>query len=178
MVTTKRSAKKVRRSNARFARATPAQKRVLIAKDVISQLRPTGIYKATQCTYFTKLRGPRLSGQLQNSLKEIDSCAVCGVGALFCSAVRLYNKFEGRPPCGFGMVSFMEEEGLFSSGQSRLIEAAFEMNQMSAHEDNTESKVSWAIRFGCQYEDSNDRLVAIMRNIVKHRGTFVPGATA
>jgi hypothetical protein len=184
----KRAAKKVRQSNRRFERATAAEKRVMIAKDAIKQIEARKFIPRSG-TYFRCHRhlqsGEPLQGQLTGP--EAPACTVCGIGAAFVSAVRLFNRFD--VPSGESEYIWDTDfrdflRKYFSDTQTYLIEAAFERDVVagpgtwdSPERIKFESTptVKAAIAFGKAYAVDRNRLLAILRNIVKHRGTFVPG---
>ncbi|RJQ25016.1 hypothetical protein C4577_06435 [Candidatus Parcubacteria bacterium] len=132
--------------------------------------------------------------QAQKHTKEIvKNCGVCALGACFVSYINVFNKlkisdiiddcggyFEGDP-----LTIDLEREGLikdkllkaFSQTQLDLIEAAFERDDLTIDwQDSTSSSMEEAIEFGERYNDSRERLRAIMKNIIKNNGKFVPNA--
>jgi hypothetical protein len=62
----------------------------------------------------------------------------------------------------------------FDVRQLRLIESAFEENDVFGHGERYSSDIQNAVYFGNQYDDDNDRLEAIFQNIVANDGRFVP----
>lgn len=62
----------------------------------------------------------------------------------------------------------------FSSAQLNLIEYAFEQGRgVSGYGNTTEDKYKTSI-FCYDFGTAKERLVAIMKNIVKNEGTFIP----
>lgn len=161
--------------NAAYAKASPAQRRKMIARDALSQLKAekfqavTGVWSEVldsdgeHPNYYEPLQ-PFL-------LKRGTTCECCGAGAIFLSYVRLANNAE-----------YKDREGLCSIQQKtdwpidnlRLIELAFEEGEGHCSASNEEE---WeAVHFGEDYyDDATARLNAILKNIVKSKeGLFTP----
>jgi len=157
---------------------TQRKKAVQIAEDVLAQLRARK-YVATAGTY-VDLNDAFIEGKnywedvpvvksLQTFLKKHakkKSCHVCALGACFLANVERRNKvdledFYGRRDIEVNLA------GIFSAEQMDEIETAFE--------GNTSHGGSWdAVAFGNRYHDDTARLRAIMRNIIKNDGEFIP----
>ena len=143
--------------------------RVAVAKDVIKWIR-AGKLRARQGAY---VWGPRLHDCSPTLDSIARNCHLCAMGAVLLSA---FNKFDGQgfaeiislanddDSVGGGNVVF-QLGGLFSESQLRLMEAAFE----GCHSDRS---ATW--KFHLSIHDDNDRLMAIMQNVVDHGGTFRP----
>lgn len=163
--------------------ASKADARVQIAKDVLKQLKlgrltaEQGTYAQSEdpivdtevvgeCYYRTAVIPP--DAQLKKLIKA-KQCRVCGLGAAFIVAVDRFNdlKLQGCHVESDGRLSLdasPTKEYLarfFSERQIDLIEAAFEGYQDIYYYVNN-------------FEDPNERLTAIMKNIVKNEGTFRP----
>jgi hypothetical protein len=164
------AAKQILKRNAAFLKANKARRRVLIAKDVLAQLE-LGKYQL-QSTYLVVPSG-FYDGMLnQQVMEQIPNCNVCGIGAAFCSALRLGNDFE-MPIRGierFEISTYLEK--YFDVGQINLIEAVFE-NFSRINCKNAiwrESKLRGA---DGSYGRKNVA-VAIFQNIIDNKGTFRP----
>lgn len=146
---------------------------VEIARDVIRLMKAKKLVARTM-TYLT-LDSPIPTGtkELQTLIEQDDfKCYVCAIGGLFVSLVAKENACPIRwgPELGrqFGRVPTIpqfRQDGMrrrlrkyFSREQLGLIEAAFERS----------------IRFGYKYDDPSDRMIAIMRNIIRNQGEFKP----
>ena len=170
-------AERTRLRNEQFAAATPAEKRVTLAQDVIMQLNAEMI-TAEQGTY--------LSLHDENSLK----CDACALGSLFICAV-------SKPALALEIDELVDMddresmhdhlEGICERTQLDMIETAFEMDsfmdldcedgsdeEFEEAEANHEALVNRVIEFGTRFDDDKARLIAIMENIVANKGTFVP----
>lgn len=142
--------------NALFKAAAKAEKRVMIAQDVLEQLKLANI-QSTQGTYFkpqiisygeipiSKTKKRRI--ELQEILPEIGVCNVCALGALFYSTISINNHFKLDVEKGWGDDNHVEAPDddllklrlgkLFSQSQMCMIESAFEgRNFFSSYEDN------------------------------------------
>lgn len=191
----------------KFESLTQAQQAVLLAKDVIEQVKANK-YKAKQ-NYYIKLPKSFLtkySGEehedkeLQAVLPEIKTCEVCARGALFLSHVKIMDNFslgELNPSYKNGDTDVdadltAERVTAFSPFQQSLIELAFEGNEVynefvrafdiDADSDMQYEAIEYAkksledacLRFYKKYRNSNNRLIAIMENVVKNKGVFKP----
>jgi hypothetical protein len=143
--------------------------RVAVAKDVIKWIR-AGKMTARTGDYISLG-----SSKSKPSLSSIASnCTVCAMGAVLLSA---FNKFDGD---GFARIieqwGAREDDivfqlgGLFSESQLRLMEAAFEGY---GDDESATWKFCQSLE-GDDENDDNDRLMAIMQNVVDHGGVFRP----
>ncbi len=184
--TPKQVAALIKRRNKVFNRATLAEKRVLIAKDVLEQLKlkvivaESGVYfksrqiedltdfsfrrngEETQANYEKGLREAVLSG-------EVNRCRACAKGSLLLSCVLYRNQvklgdamdaLDGRmPTAGLNRI--------FTEAQLDLMEDVFEDN-LCDDEKALYPKLAKMARIG----SDRRRLTAIMRNVIKNKGTF------
>lgn len=198
---------RIQQNNEKFKNATKAQKRVLIAKDVLewldvnlirpengSYVRRSDYKKDIDYDYEkhdkTQLNKTILEGGSRNS------CYVCGVGALFVGAVMRYDNicngdFNGN--CSDinigigGLIEFDDElvdylSKYFTRRQIALVEVAFEVEDYFDSDEPFNSSfaclsdeaASKASNFGMQYKENKQRLIAIMKNIIKNDGQFIP----
>lgn len=145
--------------------------------------------KAKEAINFVKkpLREAYLDG-------TVESCNVCALGGLFMSCTLFNNKTKLDAFGCFGEASglgdFIDQEepisnGLdkfFSRSQLELIEEAFEGgNGYFGEGDYTNDSYdsdNYVVRnyytYVNKYPKHDDRMIAIMNNIVKNNGTFVP----
>lgn len=181
---------------------TPAQRRVVIAKDVIAALDAKKI-NAMQGTYCdTDLNFRSISGKsLREALPAAKKCDVCALGALFMAKVGRFNDFTvdthnagySHENFGVGSQETLHEnlKDYFTPIQLGLIETAFENNSEFARwafedvnvaamgSDNYEllpeqrKLVSRAKRF-TRAKNTAERMRKIMLNIVTNRGEFKP----
>ena len=170
--------KSVEKDNARFNKMSKAKKRITIAEDVIASLK-INKYTATPGSYLevqTNKDYDSLPGDSQALLHtEEVSCDVCAIGAIFASKVRKGSK------CNYDLLNGDNDsllianlKGIFNEIELRIIETAFEGEAQSGlvKEADEEAAVSW---YGKNHPDDADkRLVAIMKNIIKNNGNFIP----
>jgi len=95
----KKLGKKIKKSNKKFRRATPEQKRVLIAKDVLKELAAesfitiNGRWVVAEQNIVTE-KELEDNAQLSVALKRLPQCEVCAIGGMFIAAVKRYNKIQ------------------------------------------------------------------------------------
>ena len=212
--------KEIEKRNAVFKKATKAQKRVLIAEDVIAQIKAnrlipeSGVFVeaninkevVSDCdvlqnmveSHPSELAADSVEMQILNrSLREsffdktVETCSVCALGGIFMSCTLFNNKTLNKDVvnhtgqgCNLGE-SLRDDVGisngldkLFTMTQLVMIENAFECGEGYFYfegECKLSDKVYNAcVNFGNKYDDAKDRLVAIMKNIIKNNGTFKP----
>lgn len=196
--TVKKNNRRVQRENAVFAKLTPSEKRVHIARDVISQLRLKRLI-ATPGVWLTGAGGNDLFDQgealekkdveVQKILKEQKECTGCALGGMFMCAVETANKLKVKDLTDFyeptqrdiddgdtgpelgeidGDDAFKYLRRFFSAEQLQMIEAAFEQGE-GAHDGGEAAKL-----FAENVEEPEDRMRLIMENIIVNKGRFAP----
>ncbi len=173
---------------AKFAKMTPAQKRVAIAQDVIAGLKAKrlvaspGVY--VQILAKSKMvteRDVKNGVELQAKLAKVKRCNVCALGGVFVAAVDRFNGIKCNSDIGLtkpgeydgfsygGEVDdvVMKEHlrKFFSVPQLEDIEMAFEGFDPNGCRINDNA---WTQRI----RNSTERMSAIMQNIIKHKGRF------
>ena len=144
--------------------------RIAIVKDVIDQVRAKR-FIATCGTYVSfGARDLTLGAKL---LLEQQACRVCGIGSLFVSKCLKMNNSNIHYQTGDIHKDLAD---FFSIRQLELIESAFEVSYFhyGVFYIGKEEKTKSAIGFGQKYNNPEDRLVAIMENVVKNCGIFKP----
>jgi hypothetical protein len=167
---------------------------VAVAKDVLEQLRLSRL--DVRCGMYMGGRYDSRSGPVAKKISErmikspacdlkdvvdlaASSCRVCAKGAAVLSMARLFDNLpatlffrsDGYP---LGNNPWKELEAVFSWETIQLIEAAFEKSEAFACRDTSPTLALAAVNFGRRYESPEDRLWAIMLNVVKNRGEFRP----
>jgi len=156
---------------------TRAEKRVAIAKDVISKLNKKR-YEAEQGVYCAAkdiIWPEDEHTEIQTMLKG-KKCNVCALGSLFVSAIDKYDKLMFDDPTFDGINSRNDTylKRFFSGPQLDLMESAFERDHMGVDSyDYTPTKTA-AVAFGCRYDFPDARLRAIMNNVIRNDGKFIP----
>lgn len=186
--------KEIKRRNRLFEKADAVGKRVLIAKEVIKTIKDSR-FSAQGGTFIT-VHDHRLGvGDRADSVQElflrgeIPDCAGCAQGALLLACTLWNNKdtyadtlndgpWSDAPVLG-QMIRDRKQikNGLntfFSREQLILIEQAFEWGDGFFGKSYRSSNSNAAILFGKKIDDPEGRLLAIMRNIVRNKGTFKP----
>jgi hypothetical protein len=184
------------KSNAAFKKATKAEKRVMIAKDVLAQIKAkryvpeSGTWVDPNWNIRNEIDGTE-SVQKLFADRTIETCNVCALGGLFMSCTNLNNNTCVSDINYGGEGNLLGEkiqEGdtlsnglnkIFSKKQLQLIEVYFEKGDGWFGEDGyTGVYIGEDSRhveyFNDAYPDDDERLVEIMKNIVANDGTFVP----
>lgn len=145
--------RRIRDRNRRYRNATPEQKRVMVARDVLQQIefekyQPScGVYlnipRLTEFKadleattpwhggflyeeYQAKINA-NLTAPLRESLEEADiKCRVCALGAVYMSAVRMRNDATLANAVSGGIRVSRQVTDLFDLEQRDLIESCFE----------------------------------------------------
>ncbi len=186
-MTTKKSKPKPKTTAAknqatRFAKMTPAQKRVAIAYDVIAGLKAKRLV-ATPGIYVQLLAKSNMVTQrdidkgveLQAKFAKVKKCHVCALGGVFVAAVDRFNDIRCSDNLGMEVLynaphlahanGYIEPTpmfdyltGLFSRKQLTDIESAFE--DYADH--------PWSSKLHVHA----DRMTAIMQNVIRNRGRF------
>jgi hypothetical protein len=176
---------KIKRENAKFKACTKAEKRVMIAKDVLAQLKSgrinpeSGVFVELGHAIAAKLNqideDTRDGIQLQDFLLSVPVCNTCALGAMFVCTVERANKIS-LSESGFTDFGGAEPEELleymgryFSASQLKLIEVAFEHGTGYFGHGPQEAR-EWS----SEYTTDTDAMRAIMQNIVDNDGTFKP----
>jgi len=171
----------------RLNEMTRPQRAVAVAKDVIAQIKARR-YRVSSGQYvkFGTIVEDSLSTyrgkSLRTALEEIDPrcCFVCAAGSAFVSAVRLFNEFDI-----VGFVSFDRRAESFlvrciGKRNILLTELAFERGApgLMIHEEEkikfSRAIYDWAALFGKRYTKPEERLIAIMQNVIRNKGNFKP----
>lgn len=130
--------KKVRENNEIFKKAGKAEKRVMIAKDVLAALKAKRIMPAVDSYYpsiLTRLSdaGAPIPWFVERAFFKEPTrlpigCRVCAKGALFIAKVDRLNgvTIKEEVEAGIDPSALLEKSGIFSLEQLYLIEAAFE----------------------------------------------------
>lgn len=166
----------IEKRNKAFNKLSKPEKRVAIAKDVIIALKAkkyiakSGDYLNLNSKSGKDLFGVNINQELLCS--DDVTCTVCAIGAMFTSKVAISNNFDDYRPSDNEMRSHLSK--YFSMPQLHLIESAFEgwekgSTSISGNIPNDNHMI-----FEEKYPNDNDRMIAIMENIVENKGTFKP----
>lgn len=168
---------------------TPAERRVLIAKDALDSV-VAGKYRCIGTGYYIDSKGMKLKLPKPDTVARKShcemigrTCTMCARGALLLSRAVRFNQlklFELGLHGNKKLVAWCRNtheglDGAFTNKQLSLIEAAFEANYTFAEEEGYSEAVSrQAEQFGDDHPDHANRLIAILQNIIDHNGTFKP----
>jgi hypothetical protein len=176
---------KTKNLNAEFKKATKAQKRVMIAQDVLAQLKAKRYVAESGCWvrihYNPTTVAETDSVQELFVEKKIESCDVCALGGLFMSCTNFNNNTLlvdlDDVSEDLGALVDVEEKlsnklnSIFTTNQLKLIETYFEANDGFFLDYDEEDR---AEAFYNKHPSDKKRLQLIMENIVENNGTFVP----
>lgn len=148
--------------------------RVAVAKDVIEQILSEKLQARSGWGYVS----PKdFNYRMKPSDNDFDSiaecCNVCAMGAAMLSAFRLYDGEGFREIWLTGVdrhAAVVQLDGVFGRQMLFDIELAFEADCgcRDIHEPGSPRY------FGGAFKNDDDRLIAIMQNIVDHDGEFRP----
>jgi hypothetical protein len=175
-------------NNAAFKAASPAEKRVMVAKDVLARIK-TGQYNPTQSTWAEltgAFKNPEEASLQKQIVDEGEKCDCCGVGAITLSCIVFNNNatvddiFHEKLDYWRIKKSRTDRFGLkkiFSPRQLALIEIAFEAGAGYFEEHTGRGLYTraefWKLAEKYQRYRSYDRLQIIMENIILNKGKFV-----
>lgn len=157
-------AKRVARNNKRFQKLSPEKQRVAIARDALSQLKAKHL-RAIAGEYMQ----PDYTGGVETTVLGV-SCGVCALGGLFCG---LADNTEDRNVTYGGRVIRNSLNPYFSERQLTEIESAYEMRNMYYWEADRDAGALAKYHFPTGTKPAA-RLQAILGNIIRNKGTFVP----
>lgn len=160
--------KRIGDRNRRFDKMTPSNRRVTIAKDTIAALIAKKIV-AYQGDGYLSDRHTENGDKLPDDYK----CNVCALGGMFIGLTTRIKGLSVKTESGLRSQVIEPLVEYFDVYQLAAIEYAFERGAVALHGLNPDE----AFRcedFGMEYEDHNDRLIAIMQNIIDNKGTFKP----
>ena len=178
---------KTNKLNEEFKKATKAQKRVMIAKDVLAQIKAERyfpergewvrpLWSDDQKSIDIKL-DPNSSIKDAFKSKAINSCEICALGGLFMSCTNLNNNTTVQDLKDETYIGDLVADDdkisnglnrIFTQGQLMLIESYFEGGEGYFRCGNEKTEA-----FLESYND-DERLKIIMQNIIDNNGTFKP----
>jgi hypothetical protein len=200
MSTLRKIRKDIKKKNAEFEKLPADERRIIIALDVIDQLR-IGKLIAERGTWIgigeDQSDREILVNQMDKQLNTVigsQSCTTCAIGGMFVCAVKRADRLKVKEietvkdkseelsptdwvdptPDGVDLFSYLKR--FFSEDQLNLIEIAFEKGDGGVKMEymNTEQEDA---KYFIESDDveASDRMRFIMENIVVNGGTFKPG---
>lgn len=168
----------IKATNKAFAKLTPAEKRVAIARDVIEQT-VLGKFQAKQGTYAitnNPLSHTDLNNDASLMYTRAERCTVCGIGGLFISAVCKADKLPVSELAKdiYETGDYLEVQG---GSAHAYLQQFFDGDTLNNIEGAFEQRNDFGGDWGCaefamDVEDDNDRLRLIMENIIVNNGEF------
>ena len=164
-------------------------KAITVAKDVLKTLRG---FSLTQNTYLNGKgwsRPPLLNVEdpTENDVKAhavllMKKCNVCLLGACFLSFAKVHDgetaktQFTNGRWSRDGIVDTLTASGGFAAEDLNLIEDAFQAADPDVFTDNygVTALEKRAIAFGMQFKSPHKCVEAVMKNVIKNKGRFVP----
>lgn len=174
-----------------FSKLSKPEQRVKVAKDVLLQLKKkTYIASVGKYVVTNDLLeiGLKKEDDIRKNFKKIQQCRCCALGSCLLSITKFKNTLTVGD-LGGGINSYKEKEAkklftMFSPQQLLLIENSFEGSPSDSMtmriganvfgKNTTNEQDEKCTSFYNRYDNVNDRLVAIMKNIVANKGTFKP----
>lgn len=185
--------KRFRDRNYRFRKLSKPRQRVWIARDVISQIRSRQLIPKhgvgymvlgdyTRNSQFNALCMKEDPSDIREFIGD-DVCHVCGIGGTFIAALKLADELTFKDINQTQDDQIMRDylRSWFSDVQIALIECAFERNDAYLQKVGSRERrnknhdaASRARNFGFEFDRPDQRLIAIMQNIIDNDGTFKP----
>lgn len=168
---------------------SPKQQRIALAKDVIAQIEAKKLYISQgqyfnifgeKCEDIDTIKG---NAQVNKKLKEGEiACECCAKGALFTVHMLKtnhftfddYKKLEDKIGSDRNRFICGRLDDIFPQSQMNLMETAFEGEIIYSGGDIEEDERAMDFREDAGYEDDNEALIAIMENLIKNGGVFIP----
>jgi|SRR6185436_1801424 len=149
---------------------------VKVARDVLAQLRLKR-YFAEPGTYVNLNFDTYEDNVRQLSFKDFfkenkeATCNVCALGAAFVSLINIKNKCSVDEIDDHSTI-FDRLEEVFGQKNMALMESAFESVRMVREDYDDYDMLNAAADWGTKFYDDNQRLRAIMLNVVRNGGDF------
>jgi len=180
---------KIKRRKAKpFRKLTAAQKRVVVARDAITQLRMRTL-RATPGNYISQdaltkvvetLVDPYEFGdsfKTQKAVLKLRKCGVCAKGAAAICAIRKYDgvDYSGLSALSGGHMESIDD--IFPQDMLDDMESAFEVEGLLAEGTTVRNATLYGYDstriFGIRFKNPHRRLIEIFKNVVENRGEFV-----
>ena len=175
----------IEETNEAFEKASPDQKRVMIAKDVLLRIELRNI-NMKRGNFLSKRSLPLEKGSFKDMLNYYKRpvCDVCAKGALFCSIIGRVNNLTidellsmDIMVSSFSDPAHQELKKYFSEEQIDLIEIALEGSSFLniADYDDYGKAIDFHHNHFVESDSSAEyNMIAICNNIIENNGTFKP----
>jgi len=160
----RRELKKIGDRNRRFNEMSPERKRVAIARDTIEslQLKKVVAERGNYLGWSSMENGDKLPINYK--------CQACALGSMFVGLTTRVKNISIKDANGGVRDDITNNlSNYFADYQLDAIESAFETPYKFNH-----YTASLYEKFGAQFKTDEERLVAIMQNIIDNNGTFKP----
>lgn len=186
-VTLKEYNKNVKKANIKFEGLTKPEKAVFIAKDVIRQINTHKI-TARSGAYIESKTLPKgiWEKDIKANYSRIQNCTVCAMGACVLAITKQVNKLKFED-INMNFTRYSANplrkmlSSVFSPTQLFLIEQAFEGTDSSNDRVGrymgaklTYTQIDKCNLYKYKFQDQNERLKEIMKNIITNNGKFIP----
>ncbi len=175
---------------------TLEEQRCWLAQDTINRIKAKKIdlFSGNYLKKTPNLDHHKDSAELRDVIREQkEPCQGCAVGSLFLCAVDAYDRLKVEDSEGYNsgnpidlIVPYLDK--WFSLNQLALIEAAFEgsfyglfcIDGYSVGDEEVQAAIAFAEKRGPTPTNKENarvyerRMFAIMKNIIKNNGTFIP----
>jgi len=189
--------KQIKQWNESFNKLSKEEQKVAIAKDVLQQIKVKTIIPTTgtYCALDLDWTDPLLELDVQSNFNQLKNfeCSVCALGAMMVSNVKFNNNFTFEKLNRSNSDVFVNTlEKYFERYELALIEFAFESWDIEDLIEDGEIKngilsnesyifhglnyeeIEKACDFNRNINDESERMVRIMKNIIKNKGEFKP----
>jgi len=161
----RRELKRIGDRNRRFNEMSPERKRVAIARDTIESLRLKKVV-AKRGVYLDWT-----SMENGDKLPKNYKCQACALGSMFVGLTTRVKDVSVKDANGGIRADITDGlSNYFDNEQLDLIEDAFETGYGCVADDDCSTQQ----KFGAQFKTEDERLVAIMQNIINNNGEFKP----
>ena len=176
-----------------------AERKIALCKDVIKQIRASRVtidkgnyiknnngddLRDILCEIFDACYYDMITPDMCDMIKK--ECTMCARGALLISRIDKFNTLKIVDIDNDGVSTSEGLNGAFDEEELCLIETAFEKdtyfyedyysrrNVNTGSYEDIEKLANAAKKFGENFPDHSDRLMAICQNIIDHKGEFRP----
>jgi len=176
--------KEINRRNKLWKSATKAERKILVAKDVLAQIKKGKFVAKSQMWAgipISEEESEKETLDTQKVLLNAKKCECCAIGSVMLSCIAFKNSHQSKRGLqylgSYAMIRkvYLEDipedlstlKGVFSKKEIREMEMAFECGAgANIPDDIRERKISQ------MYEDMSDktRLIKIMENVIEHGG--------
>jgi hypothetical protein len=171
--------KQIKKWNETFKKASKPEKKILIAKDVLANIKSKK-YQPERRNYVNYI-SDNYNGDddVQKNFDKIENCECCALGACLISSTKYQNKLtfdDLKYARSHTDNSWKQLEKIFTPREMAIMEYCFEGDGGSKVAEDTFSYVldtntiQKCEGFYYQHNSPNERLTAICNNIIKNKG--------